>query len=91
MTYEEAKFWFETTLESGEWLTPAEEDYYNVAAECIEKQIPKKPIRNTGKIHNAWIESVALCPTCINYVGNYDANVIDHFCRECGQAIGEVE
>lgn len=43
MTYEEAKFWFESTLESGEWLTPAEEEYYKVAAECIEKQIPKKP------------------------------------------------
>ena len=63
-------------------------DYLDVIIECIEKQIPKKPRTNEGKM---WI-----CPNCYNNLlwiwktyptERTDLNEGLPFCLSCGQAI----
>lgn len=62
-------------------------DFYTTAIECIEKQIPKKPIEDAE--HIGWL--IWICPICGKEVGRV-LEPLQHHC-ECGQAIdwGEVE
>jgi hypothetical protein len=55
-----------------------------VAVECMEKQIPKKPIKNNPIINNFWSEDSMLCPICHNYVGTLFR---DTYCCYCGQML----
>ena len=104
MTYEEAVQDFKDTkiiLESN-----GAENYFNnigrniaqcdIAIECIEKQIPKKPNRSKDK----WYGNIVLtsippkhywdCPNCESIIG-WDKQ--HNYCPNCGQAIdwSEVE
>lgn len=54
-----------------------------LAIKALEKQIPKKPIRNYPLKNEAWSESAMLCPTCNKYVSVYS----DKYCCCCGQKL----
>jgi hypothetical protein len=56
-----------------------------IAVKAMEKQIPKKPIRNAGLINPTWVEEAYLCPICFGWAGSIG------FCSRCGQAIGWTE
>ena len=70
MTYEEAlqkikHRMFETIETDEDWI----------AIECIEKQIPKKPISD-------YRYRPKICPFCHDFLENYQ-----NFCDNCGQRI----
>jgi hypothetical protein len=48
---------------------------YGIAIECMEKQIPKKPIAKETKY-----TTISLCPIC-------ESTEIDDYCEKCGQAL----
>jgi len=56
---------------------------YNIAIECIKRQIPKKPIQH-GELYDddCWFE----CPTCKKWIASYWKGD-NPYCDECGQAI----
>lgn len=68
------KSWLESTIQ------PINEAF-DMAISAIEKQIPKKPIRNAGRINPVWVEDAYLCPICFSWAGSIG------FCSRCGQAI----
>lgn len=52
------------------------------AIAALEKQIPAKPVPNTG-LNDLWVSDVHLCPRCHAYV-NIWGNV---YCDRCGQKL----
>lgn len=58
----------------------------DIAIECMEKQIPKKPIKNNPIINNSWSEDSMLCPICHKYVGTLFR---DTYCCYCGQRLAK--
>lgn len=70
-------------------------DAIDIAIDCIEKQIPKKPIEkvevrpvydDVGAINDADMFVNLHCPLCGNWVGMAD-NGCSEFCDQCGQRI----
>lgn len=53
----------------------------DMAISALEKQIPKKAVRNTGYINPALAKKAYLCPICFHWVEFFS------FCPKCGQAI----
>ena len=82
--YKEALIWTEGSLIMGR-VAPEQESYtyMETVKKALEKQVPKKPIK----------ESLAdyLCPICLNYLSfdalNDDITTAPKFCEDCGQAI----
>ena len=80
MTYEEAiKHLNFNEIYTNDWV-----EAVSMAKEAIEKQIPKKPMRDTKQ----W----ATCPACGGCVSK--SNIWEHivekeatFCEHCGQAL----
>lgn len=89
MTYEEVIEQLQDEKEEieGSGFGNCSVESFDIAIEALEKQIPKKPIRNTGNINKHWIEDAAICPDCHEYVGNYVLMGGENFCPNCGQAI----
>lgn len=58
------------------------EEALNIAIECIEKQIPKKPEFDVLLTFNDDEVPVPYCPVCA-----YTIYEEDNFCSNCGQAI----
>lgn len=60
--------------------------FLDVAIECIEKQIPKKPILEAdGYADDELVYDTWICPNCDkSYEVDYDSY---NFCPNCGQAI----
>lgn len=55
-----------------------------VACEALEKQIPKKAIRNNPIVNDSWSEDSILCPICHSYVG-WMMSWTNKYCGRCGQ------
>lgn len=78
MTYEElyiAKWYIESELEKDKNCNEVK-----ILTECVEKQIPKKPIKSDREIRYC---EVWKCPSC---GFEWSSRVVD-FCYKCGQAI----
>lgn len=60
----------------------------DMALEALEKQIPKKPIKD--ELENGYVFGY-YCPACgaDDFYMRYDSNTADHYecCAKCGQAI----
>ena len=54
------------------------EEYYNLAIEALEKQLPKKPVLK----RNAY-GGISVCPIC-------GASDYGKYCRQCGQRIDKI-
>ena len=55
------------------------EEYYNLAIEALEKQLPKKPVFK----RNAY-GGISVCPIC-------GASDYGQYCRQCGQKLERSE
>ena len=53
-----------------------------VSIEALSKQIPTKPVRNTG-LNELWSSDSMLCPKCFAYVNVWG----NQYCGRCGQRI----
>lgn len=81
MNYEEAIKTIKIAKADVEWNYPMDyQEAFDIAIDCIDKQIPKKPIEKD----EGWIRW--FCPTCNSQVGAVMERKY-HFCDECGQAI----
>jgi hypothetical protein len=70
-------------------LTVADE-----VAKALEKQIPKKPIKEEKQYSEDYgFNSDILCPVCNNYIGYYTEAMCKpeymQYCNECGQRIDD--
>lgn len=68
---------------NGEKVIEQIQEAMDMGAEALERQIPKKPVFNSGSIH--------FCPTCVdeNKTVSYEF-LLDRgqaYCQCCGQAI----
>lgn len=97
MAYEEAIKEFEHCVEENQGFCEcrcASKESYRIAIDCIEKQIPKKPIYTF--IDGFTLSIPYYCPVCGERISKYDAYarcvLKEHHCK-CGQAIdwSEVE
>ena len=91
MTYKEARI---HGYETKDMFIGQHREFVEVALECIEKQIPKKPIY--ALVDGFTLAVPYYCPVCGEQISKYDAYarcvLKEHHCR-CGQAIdwSEVE
>lgn len=59
------------------------QDFVSFAIECIEKQIPKKPLDARPPMHKDNVR----CPNCRNTFSVVEKVAVVRHCHECGQAI----
>lgn len=67
-------------------LTTDDCDWLETAKSALEKQVPKKPYKEKGRLQNNYF-----CSVCRNYLGDERelkyAGLQPKYCQQCGQAL----
>ena len=91
MTVKETIQMLERMLDPDPWedygLSDKAKEALQMAIDALEKQIPRKPIKNTGMVNPIWSADSNLCPACFKYVNVWG----NKFCSYCSQAIDWTE